>query len=169
MCTSHFFLYNLLASFVREGKEIKNFNLNYFSYRSLGFLGTLRVSHFRKLNSLRFFREAHFSGFPASYREILAITKHGSLSICTVIFRVDSLVWSCWHFLSWTFEQSPLNRNPCPLKLICLLKVLVALFMHNLGARCVNVPLATVSLALFYKLKLMVVVVVLFKCDLGAI
>lgn len=41
--------------------------------------------------------------------------------------------------------------------------------MHNLKARCVNVPLASISLAPFYKLKLMVVVVVLFKCDLGAI
>lgn len=41
--------------------------------------------------------------------------------------------------------------------------------MHNLRTRCVNVPLATISLAPFYKLKLMVVVVVLFKCDLGAI
>lgn len=41
--------------------------------------------------------------------------------------------------------------------------------MHNLRARCVNVPQAAISLAPFYKLKLLVVVVVLFKCDLGAI
>lgn len=41
--------------------------------------------------------------------------------------------------------------------------------MHNLRARCVNVPLVTISLTPFYKLKLMLVVVALFKCDLGAI
>lgn len=41
--------------------------------------------------------------------------------------------------------------------------------MQNLRARCVNVPLATISLVPFYKLKLMMVVMVLFKCDLGAI
>lgn len=40
-----FFLYNLPASFVREGKEIKNFNLNYFSYRSLDFLGPLNIEY----------------------------------------------------------------------------------------------------------------------------
>lgn len=41
--------------------------------------------------------------------------------------------------------------------------------MQNLRARCVNVPLATISLVPFYKLKLMMVVMVLFKCDLRAI
>lgn len=41
--------------------------------------------------------------------------------------------------------------------------------MHNLRARCVEVPLATLSLVPFYKLKLIVVVVALFKGDLRAI
>lgn len=41
--------------------------------------------------------------------------------------------------------------------------------MQNLRARCVNVPLATISLVPFYKLKLMMVVMVLFKCGLRAI
>lgn len=41
--------------------------------------------------------------------------------------------------------------------------------MHNLSVRCVNVPLATVSLASFYKLKLTVVIMELSKGDVGAI
>lgn len=79
LCNSHFFFITFLVGFVREGKEIKNFSLNYISCPLWGLKGwpfKHIVSDIKRLNSLSYFREAHCSGFQAFHREILAIMKH---------------------------------------------------------------------------------------------